>query len=288
MLRVAAIDFLNPAPLMWDFTHAPRKSTLAGRYQIHLTTPAQCARELLANEADLGLIPVAALTPELAIVPGCCIASLHHVRSIQLILRPGLTLADVQTVATDTASRSSVAYTQVLFRHFLQTDPTFLPAAPDPEFMLDRADAALLIGDPALLALERRAQIDRRVQQNLGLRGMQGPLTWFDLAHEWRTRTNLPWVAAVWALRQDAAADLIQLTADLNRSREAGQSNTGALVEEWTQRIALPPATIRTYLTENIHYTLDPSCLEAIRLFRRLAAEVGALPPLEALNLLPA
>ncbi len=287
MLRVAAIDFLNPAPLMWDFTHTPRNATLASRYKVHLTTPAQCARELLASEADLGLVPVAALTPELAVVPGCCIAALHHVRSIQLILRPGLTLSDVQTVATDTASRSSVAYAEILFRHFLRTDPTFLSAAPDPEFMLDRADAALLIGDPALLALERRAQIDRRIQQNLGLRGMQGPLTWLDLAHEWRTRTNLPWIAAVWALRAGTPADLPQLVADLNHSRESGQQNIQSLVTEWTHRIALPPATIRAYLTENIHYTLDPSCLQALTLFRKLAAEVGALPPLEHLNLLP-
>ena len=55
---------------------------------------------------------------------------------------------------------------------------------------------------------------------------------------------------------------------------------------EWTHRIALPPATIRTYLTENIHYTLDAPVLEALTHFRRLAAEVGALSPLGHLNLL--
>ena len=61
---------------MWDFTHAPLDRMLGGRYDVHLTEPAQCAAELNDGRADLGLIPIAALTPELRIVPGCAIASL--------------------------------------------------------------------------------------------------------------------------------------------------------------------------------------------------------------------
>src|ERR1700733_13532254 len=59
MLRVAAINFLNPAPLMWDFEHAPLAADLATRYSLHYTQPSQCAAELLAGRADLGLIPIA-------------------------------------------------------------------------------------------------------------------------------------------------------------------------------------------------------------------------------------
>jgi len=86
-LRVAAIQFLNPAPLMWDFEHPPRNAELAERYDVHLTQPALCADELLNGQADLGLIPVASLTESLAVVPGCAIASLGQVRSIQLIVK---------------------------------------------------------------------------------------------------------------------------------------------------------------------------------------------------------
>jgi chorismate dehydratase len=278
-LRVAAIDFLNPAPLMWDFHHPPHASALAARYDLHLTAPAQCARELLAGRADLGLIPVAALTPELRIVPGCTIASLDRVRSIQLVLRSPLRLEDVRTVAADTASRSSVAYAQVLFRHFLGVDPEFRPAEADAEAMLGQCDAALLIGDPALLALERRAEIERRV----------GPCTWYDIAEQWRLRTGLPWVAAVWAVRPEAVPteqDRGHLLADLNRSRDHGLAHIEDLVREWTPRIALPPPTIRHYLQRNIHYALDPACIEAIQTFRTLAARVGALPPLPELPFL--
>jgi len=298
---------------MWDFDHPPLASALAARYHVHSTQPAQCAIELIEGRADLGLIPIAALTPSLAIVPGCAIASLARVRSIQLIVKldprrsskndchserseespyfarsaadsdPAFidrALAAVRTVAADTASRSSLAYAQVLFRKFIRTDPTFLPTPADPIAMLSHADAALLIGDPALLAIEARARIESTV----------GPCLWLDLAHEWHTRTKLPWVAAVWAVRPESlAASSItpaQLTADLQLSRDHGLAHIDSLVEEWAPRIAIPPATIRRYLTHHIHYSLSPAFIDAIALFRRTAAQANLLPPLPTLRFL--
>ncbi|MDR3746459.1 MAG: menaquinone biosynthesis protein [Acidobacteriaceae bacterium] len=314
-LRVAAINFLNPAPLMWDFNHPPLSSQLAERYQIHSIQPAQCAIELLEGRADLGLIPIAALTPELTIVPGCTIASLDRVRSIQLIVKLNRNssqniiplnkdchsdtersageesphfvrsatesdqiLASVRSIAADTASRSSLAYTQILFNRFLATDPAFIPAPANPIAMLHQADAALLIGDPALLALESRAEIEASV----------GPCLWLDLAHEWIARTGLPWVAAVWAVRSEALTSTspAQLLADLEQSRDHGLANIDQLVSEWTPRIAIPSNIISNYLNHNIHYRLTPSCIEAIQLFRRYAAEAAILPPLPNLRFL--
>jgi chorismate dehydratase len=274
---------------MWDFEHPPHNAALATRYDIHYTQPSLCADEILSGRADLGLIPIASLTPDLAVVSNCAIASLDHVRSIQLIVkRKGRTphtdelLRSIRTIAADTASRSSLVYAQILFRKFLSTDPAFLPAPADPIAMLTHADAALLIGDPALLALEARAQIESH--PNIG------PCLWLDLAHEWRTRTGAPWVAAVWAVRpQSLTASTIaptQLISDLQQSRDRGLDNIDTIVADWTPRFALPPATIRDYLTRNIHYTLTPDCIDGIVLFRRLATEARILPPLPTLNLL--
>ena len=305
-LRVAAIRFLNPAPLMWDFDHSPRAAALAKRYDLHSTTPALCADELLSGRADLGLIPIASLTPDLAIVPGCAIASLDCVRSIQLIVKlqgsgaPSVRgpaesgnangwgsenfddtnpfvdqiLRRVRTIAADTASRSSLVYAQLLFRKFLHHDPEFLAAPADPIAMLASADAALLIGDPALLAHEDRARIEAAA----------GPCLWLDLAHQWRARTGMPWVAAVWAVRPESLSRVSlspsDLITDLTHSRDRGLAHIDALVAEWSPRIALPPATIRHYLTRNIHYTLDDDCIAAIAHLRTLAAEASLLPPL--------
>jgi len=293
-LRVAAIDFLNPAPLMWDFEHPPFSEAMAARYELHYTQPSQCAAELIAGRADLGLIPIAALTPDLAIVPGCTIASPNRVRSIQLIVKLGRNeahlkcnsetgevddvLRSMRTIAADTASLSSLAYAKILFRKFIGNDPVFTPAPADPISMLAGADAALLIGDPALLALESRDRIESAA----------GPCLWLDIAHEWHTRTGLPWVAAVWAVRPESLTEISrgEIIRDLQTSRDRGLAHIESLVEEWTPRIALPAATIRHYLTHNIHYTLDQDCIEGISLFRRYAVEAAVLPPLPSLRFL--
>jgi chorismate dehydratase len=290
-LRVSAISFLNPAPLLYNFEHEPTASALRAHYDIHYTTPAHCALELHAGAADLGLIPIAELTPALAVVPGCTIASLHEVRSILLLVRNPHNLSEsealrrVVTLSADTASRSSIAYARLLLKRFYDTDPILFPHSPDPLSMLADADAALLIGDPALLAREHRAQIDATVQKS-----QNTSLLWIDLAALWREHTGLPWVAAVWAVRPEAIAlaglTPQQLIADLNASRDHGLAHIEDLVREWTPRISVPPATIRTYLTRNIHYTLSPDCLQTIELFRSLSTQLGTLPPLPQLTFL--
>jgi len=286
-LRVAAISFLNPAPLLYDFEHEPAATRLRQRYVVSYTSPAECAAQLLAGTADLGLIPIASLTYDLAIVPGCTIASLGKVRSILLPVKnpAGMTareaLAQVKSVAADAASRSSLAYAQILFQKFYAAAPEFVEKPADAVTMLAHADAALLIGDPALLAREHRSEIEAAVSV---------PLLWLDLAELWREATGLPWVAAVWAVRPEAlvreGVSAQELAADLAASRDAGLAHVDQLVAEWTPRIALPAETIRNYLTKNIHYTLDLDCVRAIERFRELAAEINLLPPLAPLPML--
>lgn len=272
-LRIAAISFLNPAPLLYDFEHAPQRERLAARYDIHYTLPSQCAAQLASGEADLGLVPIASLPliPGIAAVPGCTIASLETVRSIQLVVRPGLKLEDIRTLATDSASRSSAAYVRLLLQHFYGNTPVVHEEDANLAAMLSRSDAALLIGDPALLALEEHNRQHHFPDH-----------TWIDVAKLWRKHTQLPWVAAVWAVRTAALEETgitpQQLTRDLQQSRDAGLDHIEDLVTEWTPRLPLLPETIRYYLSGNIHYILDAECLTAIQRFFYLAEKTGILP----------
>jgi chorismate dehydratase len=273
-LRVAAISFLNPAPLLYNFEHEPAQSALKQRYDVHYTLPSQCAEQLRTGEADLGLIPIAALPylPQVEAVPGCTIASLDRVRSIQLVVKPGIALHEIRTLATDAASRSSAAYVRLILHHFYAAHPQVHDEAADLGHMFQTSDAALLIGDPALLALEGH----NTASQYAGH-------TWYDIAELWRQHTGLPWVAAVWAVRTEAltrtgiTAD--QLTADLQASRDNGLAHIETLVAEWQPRLPLSAGTIRNYLTTNIHYRLNGQCLEAINRFYELAASASILPP---------
>jgi chorismate dehydratase len=270
-LRVAAIDFLNPAPLMWDFEHPPLDAALAQRYRIDRMLPSECADRLAAGHADIGLIPIAALAsaPGLRILPGCTIASKDRVRSLLLVRRAAQPLAALRSVAADTASRTTIAYARILFHKWGNPDARFLPLAAHLDQMLERADAAILIGDPALLALEDRAARAARTGEQL---------VYHDLAHEWRTLTGLPFISAVWATACSSAWDE-RIAEDLIRSRDHGLRNIDALAAEWAMRIPLPENTIRAYLTDNIHYVLDEECMEGMAAFFRTAAETGVLPP---------
>lgn len=274
-LRVAAIDFLNPAPLMWDFEHPPLDAVLSQRYRIDRMSPAECALRLETGQADLGLVPIAALAtaPGLRILPGCTIASKGCVRSLLLVRRANRPLANLRSVAADIASRTTLAYARILFHKWGNPEAAFLPLAANLDRMLERADAAILIGDPALLALEDRTHRFDRTREEL---------VYHDLAHEWHTLTGLPFVSAVWGAtaRESTSAGSLDehIVGDLIRSRDHGLANVDTLAREWSRRFPLPEDSIRSYLTGNIHYILDEECVEGMRGFFRMAAEFGILP----------
>ena len=185
---------------MWDFEHEPEKSRLAERYDIRYSTPSRCAEDLFTGVADIGLVPAAAyaIDPTMLILPGCAIASKARIRSIILVTREdGPESANI--IALDTSSLTSATYTEILFRKYWNPEAKFLPHAPNLDAMLAAADAALLIGDPALLALEdSQARLDRTGET----------LLYYDVGYEWMQRTGVPWVSAFWAIRGVAAKEL--------------------------------------------------------------------------------
>jgi chorismate dehydratase len=272
-LRIAAIRFLNPAPLMWDFDHAPRATELAGRYQIDWMLPSECADRLASGAADIGLVPIAALavTPGLRILPGCTIASKDRVRSLLLVRRARQPLSEIRTVAADTASRTTIAYSRILFQKWGNPGAEFIPMAADLDSMLSKADAAIMIGDPALLALEEEAnQLERSGEE----------LVYHDLAHEWRSLTGLPFVSAVWCAAPGVPLDE-GVVDDFIQSRDHGLANIEALAKEWSAKLPLAESTIRHYLSVNIHYVLDDECVAGMEGFFQAAAEAGVLPRYE-------
>jgi len=100
----------------------------------------------------------------------------RKVRSIILVRRAGLELAEIRTIAADTSSRASLAYLQIMTGWWSETPVRFVPHAPHLDEMLKAADAAMLIGDPALFALEDRVAREKRTGEKL---------VYLDLAEEW-------------------------------------------------------------------------------------------------------
>jgi chorismate dehydratase len=255
---------------MWDFEHGGA----ARDFDISYTLPSACARDLQSGAADIGIIPAAAYAaiPGLQILPGVAIASRRAVRSILLVSK--VPVEKIQTIALDTSSMTSVALTKILFKKWLGGSRTFSAMEPNLEQMLATNDAGLLIGDPAL-------QVDRSRYLTL------------DLAEEWIRYTGKPFVFAFWAVRSDAlqeassAQDLAQIFQD-SRDHGLTPSSLNQIAREWAPRLDLREDEVRSYLTESIHYELDPGCLEGLQLFYRYAAEIGALPAVPELRFLSA
>jgi chorismate dehydratase len=85
----------------------------------------------------------------------------------------------------------------------------------------------------------------------------------------------------------DPALDLATIFRD---SRDHGLKPDGIsqIARQWGPRLRMAETGVRAYLTENIHYELDPGCIEGLQLFYRYAAEIGALPGAPALRFLQA
>ncbi len=269
---------------MWDFEHAPLNEALEKRFRVDRMTPSECAARLADGRADIGLIPIASLatTPGLRILPGCTIASKGSVRSLILVHRASMSPSKMRSVAADTASRTTLVYARMMFHKWGNAEVPFLPMAADLDTMLEHADAAILIGDPALLALEERNNQFERTGEEL---------VYLDLAEEWRALTGLAFVSAVWGVAPNVGTGAAgaarhaefdeSVAQDFILSRDHGLANIDALAAEWSARFPIPEETIRTYLTANIHYVLDEECVEGIRGFFRMAAEYGVLPKYE-------
>jgi len=258
---------------MWDFEHGDASANLNS--DVSYTIPSACAEALRAGTADIGIIPAAAYAtvPDLVIIPDVAIAARRAVRSILLVSRIRLDQwsEKIRTVALDTSSMTSVALAKILFAKWLGGARDYKPMTPNLDAMLSFCDAALIIGDPAL-------QIDRAQYFTL------------DLAEEWVARTGKSFVFAFWAIRAQSleGRDKAAIVKAFKESRDQGVSpkNLETIAQEWAPRLGISIESIRIYLTQNIHYYLDPPSLEGLALYYRLGAEIGALPSVPPLRFL--
>jgi len=287
-VRISIVEYLNTAPLVRCFTHGP----LRGKYELSFTVPSQCAEALRSGVVDVAIIPAIEYQriPELVVLPNLSIASKKSVRSLLLVSKKPI--QEVARVALDRSSRSTQALTRILCERHWNIKPEFFEAAPDLPAMLHQADAALLIGDPALqLAIACAPGARRDAQGDLvspaslaGLSG-NGSVYIYDIVEKWRAMTNLPAVLAVWAARRAAVSR--QLVQDFQDSLAFGLQHLDAIASEAAKEMNLPAADLRRYLLENIDYHLDEENLRGLTRYYEFAAELGLIPAVRGIALAP-
>lgn len=285
-LRISIVQYLNTAPLVWGFTDGP----LRGKYDLSFTVPSQCAEALRTCAADVAIIPAIEYQriPNLVILPGMAIASKARVRSLLLISK--MPIERARSIALDGSSRSTQALTRILCDRLWRTAPDFFEMPPDLPTMLERADAALLIGDPALrLAIGVEPEAQRTRSRELLCTGAAAGLPQVemlyicDVVEEWRALTEMPAVLAVWAARPEIVTPAV--IEDFQNSRDLGLQNLVPICERAAADLRLPAEELHRYLTENIDFSLDEDNLRGLSAYFALAAEMQLIPRSGAISI---
>jgi chorismate dehydratase len=287
-VRISIVEYLNTAPLVRGFTHGP----LRGKYELSFTVPSQCAEALRSGAVDVAIIPAIEYQriPDLVILPNLSVASKKSVRSLLLVSRKPI--QEVTRIALDRSSRSTQALTRILCEKRWHIKPEFFEAAPDLPAMLQQADAALLIGDPALrlaiaCAPKSQREADGEIVSPATLAGLAepGPLFIYDIVEKWHSLTSLPAVLALWATRRASANP--ELVQDFQDSLAFGLQHVDAIASEAAAQMNLPAGELRRYLLENIDYRLDEENLRGLTRYYQLAAELGLIPQVNTIALAP-
>jgi chorismate dehydratase len=258
-LRLGAVSYLNTRPLVYGLDAIP------DQFDVRFDVPAKCATLLHEGQVDLGLIPAIEFlrgAEDYWIVPGVAIASEGDVASVAVFSKKPI--ERVESIALDLSSRTSVALTRILCAKRWGITPVFAAAEPDVSAMLQRADAALVIGDPAM-AIDAGA---------LGLQKI-------DLGGEWNALTGLPFVYAMWTGREGVASPAQCLA--LRTAREQGEANLSRIADQVGEGDAVRAGRVLRYLRDNLRYGLGEREAAGLRRFHELGVEVGlavALKPL--------
>lgn len=258
--RLAASSYLNSAPLIWSFLNGSHR----GSVDFVEAVPSRCARLLAESAVDGALIPVIEYQriPTGCLVPNVCVGSQKEVLSVVLVSKDK-TLETINSVALDESSRTSATLVKVIFKEFLKLEPEWTTSAPNIQEMLDKHDAALIIGDPGM-GFRRRG------------------LNVWDMAGLWKQHTGLGFVFAMWMI-SDASVERARLV-DFAAARDEGVAHIEEIVRGYQDKIPMPVEELRNYLTENIVFKIDDQLEKGLRLYFELASKHGLIETVKPLR----
>jgi chorismate dehydratase len=229
-----------------------------GLFDLSFAIPAECADRLASGLADIGIVPAVELNRQkLEIIRGAGIACHGPVRSIFLISK--VPYDKIRKLSTDSTSRTSVALSRVILARKYGVEPEVRSHAPHLPSMLENADAALIIGDAALV-----------------LDPADLPFQVLDLGAEWVQMTGLPMVFAVWAARAEFPR---QDPAPFLESMRFGRAHIDDIARSEHAKLGVSEELARTYLENNIVFELGDREYAGLKTFLQYASELKA--PLE-------
>jgi len=258
-MKLGYINYLNCYPFYY---HMFEIEPLPG-VEVVPAYPSELNRMMAQGRLDMSPIS-AAMYPELEdrvlLLPDFCLSSVGYVHSVILSSSMPIEDLDKKRVGLTSASKTSIILLKILFSRYYRIEPQYVPTAPNPSLKDAGVDAALVIGNEAMM-------------------GEMAPYT-YDLGDLWLRKTGHPVVFAVFAVNKA----LIDNYYDVLVSVEDSYRKSLAFLEEERETVIKKAA--ERY--PSVHYDIDayyrvlkynftPSLREAFSFYLQSAEEMGLL-----------
>lgn len=237
-VRVSAVSYTNTLP----FLNGIRQSSVLDQIELSLDNPSICAQKVIHDEADLGIIPVAALLslPNAHIITDYCIGTEGAVDSVFIFAHKPI--EEVQTLYLDKQSRTSNGLARVLLKHHWKREVSIVTD-------IEQADAYVLIGDRTF--------------------GKKNAVPYvYDLGLTWKQFTGLPFAFAVWVSKRQLPENFI---ASFNEALKLGVSKPEAVISGLPE---YKDFDYYHYLTSSLNYHLNDKKREAIAKYLTLLKDL--------------
>ena len=232
-IRVSAVSYTNTKPFVYGLQH----SEIINLIDLTLDTPSDCAKKLIDNQVDIGLVPVAALLdiPGYEIISDYCLGAVTAINSVFIFSKKPI--EQIRSIRLDVQSRTSNDLTKVLSKYYWHIQPKFVNT--------DNADAFVEIGDRTCGKKDKFPYV-------------------YDLAEEWINFTGLPFVFAVWAANKNVPQSFVD---KFNSALKFGLDHREDILKQLPQR---DDFDLEDYLMNHVDFNLDRKKKEALDKFLEL------------------
>jgi len=273
-LRIGKIQYLNCLPFHFGLEEMLREKGIEPETAFFEAFPAGINQAL--QNAEIDVAPASSLEylqhqDDYLLLPDLAIGTRLFARSVLLLSRKKIEQLNGAVIALSRESLSSAGLVRILLAQKYDHRNTFEVTEQDPEVMLQKYPAALVIGDQALFCQPKEL------------------IYKYDLGEMWYSWTGKPFAFALWIVRRDFATRYPELLrAFLECLKENLLKNLADPEDLLKRALGVAPSDKRFcqllgYLV-NLQYTLDADMKEGVLRYFKLAHEEGLAPapkPLE-------
>ena len=240
-IKISAVSYQNTIPFLYGIENS---EFIDRNTCVSLDMPSECARKLLDNEVDIGLVPIAILPQldEFEIISDYCIGAEGDVKSVLLL--SDVPLNEIEKVFLDYQSRTSVNLMIILAQRFWKINPIFKHARRGYEKEISGKTAGVVIGDRTF-ALKKNFKYV------------------YDLAGEWTKFTNLPFIFACWVSNKKIDSDFIK---QFNIALKLGIKNINESIKIHSNKV-ISNEELANYLKNDVKFSLDEEKRKGLELF---------------------